>query len=83
GPVIFEMRDIRLLSEAVSFDLSLHEGEVVAVTGVLGAGKSRLLQAIFGVTALAGGQMFLDGRPYRPKSPAEAIAAGVAMAAED
>ncbi|MGO8411524.1 ATP-binding cassette domain-containing protein, partial [Rhizobium ruizarguesonis] len=62
GPVIFEMRDIRLLSEAVSFDLSLHEGEVVAVTGVLGAGKSRLLHAIFGVTALAGGQMFLDGR---------------------
>ncbi|MGO7309683.1 hypothetical protein ACCS91_38630, partial [Rhizobium ruizarguesonis] len=45
--------------------------------------KSRLLQAIFGVSALAGGAMFLDSRPYRPKSPTEAIAAGVAMAAED
>ncbi|MBB6223249.1 sugar ABC transporter ATP-binding protein [Rhizobium leguminosarum] len=83
GPAIFEMRDISLRAEGASFDLSLHEGEVVAVTGVLGAGKSRLLQAIFGVTALAGGAMFLDGRPYRPRSPAEAIAAGVAMAAED
>ena len=83
GPAIFEMRSARLLAEGASFHLSLHEGEVVAVTGVLGAGKSRLLQAIFGVTALAGGAMFLDGRPYRPRSPAEAIAAGVAMAAED
>lgn len=83
GPVIFEMRDACLLSTGAPFDLSLHEGEVVAVTGVLGAGKSRLLQAIFGVTALEGGTMFLDGRPYRPKSPAEAIASGVAMAAED
>ncbi|MDR9763033.1 sugar ABC transporter ATP-binding protein [Rhizobium redzepovicii] len=83
GPAIFEMRDVNLLPAGAPFDLSLHEGEVVAVTGVLGAGKSRLLQAIFGVTALARGQMFLDGRPYRPKSPAEAIAAGVAMAAED
>ncbi|MBX5131998.1 sugar ABC transporter ATP-binding protein [Rhizobium lentis] len=83
GPAIFEMRDISLLPEGATFDLSLHEGEVVAVTGVLGAGKSRLLQAIFGVTALKRGAMFLDGRPYRPKSPAEAIASGVAMAAED
>ncbi|EJB02003.1 simple sugar transport system ATP-binding protein [Rhizobium sp. BK619] len=83
GPAIFEMRSARLLAEGASFDLSLHEGEVVAVAGVLGAGKSRLLQAIFGVTALEGGAMFLDGRPYRPRSPAEAIAAGVAMAAED
>ncbi|MBX4870410.1 sugar ABC transporter ATP-binding protein [Rhizobium bangladeshense] len=83
GPAIFEMRDVSLLSSGTTFDLSVHEGEVVAVTGVLGAGKSRLLQAIFGVTALGRGAMFLDGRPYRPKSPAEAIAAGVAMAAED
>ncbi|EJC83918.1 ABC-type sugar transport system, ATPase component [Rhizobium leguminosarum bv. trifolii WSM2297] len=83
GPAIFEMRDIRLLPTGDPFDLSLHEGEVVAVTGVLGAGKSWLLHAIFGVTALSHGAMFLDGRPYQPKSAADAIAAGVAMAAED
>ncbi len=53
GAPIFEMRDISLLSEAAPFDLSLHQGEVVAVTGVLGVSKSQLLQAIFGVTALA------------------------------
>ena len=83
GPAVFEMRDIRLLPASVPFDLTLHEGEVVAITGVLGAGKSRLLSAIFGVKGLASGEMRLDGRSYRPKSAVDAIAAGVAMAAED
>ncbi|MBB3593527.1 simple sugar transport system ATP-binding protein [Rhizobium sp. BK529] len=83
GPAVFEMRGIRLRPASPSFDLTLHEGEVVAITGVLGAGKSRLLSAIFGVRNLVAGEMLLDGKPYRPKSPAEAIAAGVAMAAED
>ncbi|MEK1898197.1 MAG: ATP-binding cassette domain-containing protein, partial [Rhizobium sp.] len=83
GSAVFEMHGIRLLPSSKPFDLTLHEGEVVAVTGVLGAGKSRLLSAIFGVRDLADGAMQLDGKPYRPKSPGEAIAAGVAMAAED
>ncbi len=83
GSVVFEMRGIRLLQSSAPFDLTLREGEVVAVTGVLGAGKSRLLSAIFGARDLAAGTMRLDGKPHRPRSPAEAIAAGVAMAAED
>ena len=83
GPAVFEMRGTRLFSQSEAFDLSLHAGEVVAVTGVLGAGKSRLLAAIFGTTRLAGGDMLLNGRPYRPHSPGEAVAAGVAMAGED
>ncbi|MBB3390777.1 simple sugar transport system ATP-binding protein [Rhizobium sp. BK275] len=83
GPAVLEMRDVRLLPTSAPFDLTLHEGEVVAITGVLGAGKSRLLSVIFGAREFAGGEMRLDGRSYRPKSPGGAIAAGVAMAAED
>jgi len=83
GPVVLEMRNARLLATSQSFDLTIREGEVVAVTGALGVGKSRLLSAIFGVSRLAGGKMLLDGQPHAPQSPAEAIAAGVAMAAED
>ena len=83
GTVVFEMNDARLRPNSAPFDLALREGEVVAVTGVLGAGKSRLLSAIFGTTMLASGTMRLDGQPYRPKGPATALAAGVVMAAED
>ncbi len=83
GPVVFEMHGARLTSDSLPFDLSIREGEVVAITGVLGAGKSRLLSAIFGTGSLASGTMTLDGRAHHPATAAAAIAAGVAMAAED
>ncbi len=82
GPVL-ELSGARLLAGSEPFDLALRRGEVVAITGVLGAGKSRLLSAIFGHGRLAGGTMRLEGRPYAPSSPREAIEAGVAMAGED
>lgn len=83
GAVIFEMANARLLPGSDAFSLCVREGEVVAVTGVLGAGKSRLLSAIFGTGTLAAGTMLLDGKLHCPAGAAEAIEAGVAMAAED
>jgi simple sugar transport system ATP-binding protein len=83
GTPVFELADARLLPASAPFDLTLRRGEVVAVTGVLGAGKSRLLSAIFGAGRLAGGAMRLGGAPYAPQTPRDAIAAGVAMAGED
>jgi simple sugar transport system ATP-binding protein len=83
GKAVFELRGGRLLPGSPVFDLPLYAGEVVAITGVLGAGKSRLLSAIFGTQPLAAGDMVLDARPYAPCTAADAIAAGVAMAAED
>ena len=81
--IALELRGIRILADSAPFDLKLHAGEVVAITGVLGAGKSRLLSTLFGKERFAAGAAFLDGAPYRPASPTEAIARGVVMAAED
>ncbi|PSH65512.1 sugar ABC transporter ATP-binding protein [Phyllobacterium sophorae] len=83
GVPVFTMHDAQLLPGAEPFDLSVHQGEVVAITGALGAGKSRLLSTIFGLHSLTRGQMYLESQPYAPTSPGNAIAAGVAMAAED
>ncbi len=83
GPAILSLKDIRLLPHSSPFDLDLHAGEVVAITGVLGAGKSRLLKGIFGEERFATGEMLLDGKCYAPRDPAEAITAGVVMAGED
>ncbi|WP_267549305.1 sugar ABC transporter ATP-binding protein [Rhizobium rhizogenes] len=81
--IALELRGVRLLADSAPFDLKLHAGEVVAITGVLGAGKSRLLSTLFGIERFATGAALLDGAPYRPTSPTEAIARGVVMAAED
>lgn len=83
GETVFSIRGGKLLPHSKPFDLTLAKGEVVAITGVLGAGKSRLLSAIFGIGALAEGEMQLDGQSYKPAGPADAIGAGIAMAAED
>jgi simple sugar transport system ATP-binding protein len=83
GQVVLSLRGARLHPDTMPFDIDLHEGEVVALTGVLGAGKSRLLSAFFGNFRLAAGTMTLDGAPYAPANPRAAIDAGVSMAAED
>ena len=59
--------------------LSIETGEVQCLLGENGAGKSTLCNVIFGVHAPDAGQMYLEGRPFRPTRPADSLAAGVAM----
>lgn len=80
---MLELRGLQLLPHSAPIDLSVHQGEVVAINGPLGSGKSRLLNLLFGIKPACGGAVLLDGRPYAPSGPAEAIARGVALAAED
>lgn len=60
-------------------DLDVEPGQVVVLLGENGAGKSTLANLLSGVYRPDAGTMVLDGEPYQPSSPADAIAAGVAM----
>jgi ABC-type sugar transport system ATPase subunit len=64
-------------------DLEVHAGEVVTVFGLVGAGRSRLARALFGLEPATSGQLEVDGRAVTPRSPAEAIAAGIGYVGED
>ena len=79
----FSLRDFRLSPDSLPFDLDVRRGEIVAIAGPVGGGKSRLANAIFGATRASGGEMTLDGQAWRPRSPADAIRAGVFLAGED
>lgn len=65
----------------VSFQL--HGGEIVGMAGLVGAGRTELAEALFGVRTITAGTMTLDGTPLRPKHPSEAIQRGLLMAPED
>ncbi len=81
--VVLQLQGVQLRSDSAPLSLQVRRGEVVAITGHLGAGKSRLLRALFGLGRFAHGQAELNGQPYLPASPRAAIEAGVNMAGED
>lgn len=64
----------------VSF--TVRAGEIVTLAGIVGAGRTEVARAIFGADPLTSGVMVLNGLPYTPQSPADAINAGVAMIPE-
>jgi simple sugar transport system ATP-binding protein/ribose transport system ATP-binding protein len=62
-----------------NIDFALEKNEIHAIVGENGAGKSTLTKILSGVYQLTSGEMLLDGKPVRLKSPAEALDAGIAM----
>ena len=63
--------------------LAIRRGEVLGLTGLIGAGRTELAHALFGMSALDGGAMRLGGEPYAPRSNRDAMRAGVAYVSED
>ncbi|MEJ6387888.1 sugar ABC transporter ATP-binding protein [Gymnodinialimonas ulvae] len=65
----------------VSFDV--HRGEILAVFGLMGSGRSEIFERLFGLVEDMGGEIALDGKPIRVSSPAQAIDHGLAFVTED
>ncbi|MGY2063873.1 ATP-binding cassette domain-containing protein, partial [Nocardia gipuzkoensis] len=65
----------------ISFDVAA--GEIVGLAGLMGAGRSEVLQALYGAGPAPTGRIELQGRRYVPRSPRRAIARGFALVAED
>lgn len=63
--------------------LELRPGETHGIFGIIGSGRSRLARLIAGIDRLESGQMFLAEKPYAPKSPRDAIDAGIILVPED
>ncbi|WP_093610894.1 sugar ABC transporter ATP-binding protein [Streptomyces indicus] len=64
-------------------DLDLRSGEVTGIAGLQGSGRTSLARALFGAAPFTEGDMTVGGRTLRPRSPREAIRAGIALVTED
>ncbi|MET9790241.1 sugar ABC transporter ATP-binding protein [Streptomyces canus] len=83
GDVALSLRGVRLLEGRAPLDLDLRAGEVTGVVGLLGAGKTELARGLFGAEPFATGSAELEGEPYEPKRPYDAIRAGIHLVPED
>ncbi|MER8410984.1 sugar ABC transporter ATP-binding protein [Mesorhizobium sp. M0011] len=80
---VLKIEGLRIAHGARPISLTLGDGEVVAITGLVGVGKTALAETLFGVRQPLAGTMTLNGRPYAPETAGEAIAAGVFLVAKD
>ena len=83
GAVVLEVEDIANSSEFDGVSLQLREGQIIGFYGLVGAGRSEAMQALFGLSRLTRGLVKIDGRRIAINSPADAIAVGLAYVPED
>ncbi|MBA2945562.1 sugar ABC transporter ATP-binding protein [Streptomyces himalayensis] len=83
GDVAVSLRGVPLLPGSAPQDLDIRAGEVTGVVGLLGAGKTELARGLFGAEPFTEGVVELDGEPFRPRRPADAIRRGVHLVPED
>jgi ribose transport system ATP-binding protein len=76
-----ELRTSRYPFQPISFEL--HRGEILGFAGLVGAGRTELARALFGIDPLAGGSIALEGQPVRFATSADAVKAGVFLVPED
>ena len=70
-------------TEFNDISLTLNSGEILGLYGLVGAGRSECMQAVFGITQPSSGHLYLKNELINPKSPADAIAHGLVYVPED
>ncbi len=85
-PLGKELLRVEGLTSSGAFDsisLSVRAGEIVGLAGLVGAGRTEVLRALFGLNPYQAGEIWIDGRSLRVRSPEDSIAHGLIMLSED
>jgi ribose transport system ATP-binding protein len=81
--VVLELEDLLPVGGKAGATLTLHRGEILGFAGLIGSGRTELMQAVAGIDSPLHGTMKISGVAYRPRFPRAAIAKGVFLAPED
>ncbi len=83
GEVVLSVRGLTREPRVIGASFDLHRGEVLGLGGLVGAGRSELGRLIYGADRPDAGTMLLDGKPFAPRSPADAVGAGFGLVPEE
>lgn len=75
--VVVTVRDLHTATGCRGVDLEIRRGEIVGIYGVMGCGREELGRALVGITPVTAGEIRFQGRPIRPRHPADALRTGI------
>ncbi|MFI4850105.1 MAG: sugar ABC transporter ATP-binding protein [Gimesia chilikensis] len=84
GPVVMEVKNLRTPAYPSHFiNFSIRQNEIVGISGLVGAGRTELMQVLFGIDGPLSGSISVNGQAIQINSPKDAIRAGLALVPED
>jgi len=83
GEPILRVQDLSLDGFLSDISLELHEGEILGIFGLMGAGQTELARAIFGLEAKSSGRLYINGQQVNIRRPTDAIRHGMGFLTRD
>lgn len=83
GDVVLEVQDLGRVGSFENVSLTVRAGEIVGLAGLVGAGRTEVARAIFGLDHADAGAVRVNGEPIRARSPRQGVRAGIAYVPED
>ncbi|WP_443055106.1 sugar ABC transporter ATP-binding protein [Streptomyces sp. NBC_00691] len=83
GEPVLRVQGLSRKGEFEALDLELRPGEILGLAGLVGSGRSEILETVYGARKPTTGRVTVDGRPLRPGSVPAAVAAGLGLAPEE
>ncbi|MEN4100717.1 MAG: sugar ABC transporter ATP-binding protein, partial [Anaerolineaceae bacterium] len=83
GEVVLSVRNLSRKGKVHDVSFDLRRGEILGLAGLMGAGRTELIEGIFGIAKIDAGEIFVKGQKVRINNPADAIRHGLALLTED
>lgn len=83
GEVVLEIKNLSKRGKYQNINFQLHRGEILGFAGLVGAGRSEVMRAVFGLEPADSGEIYIEGVKTRIRDTADAFANGIGMVTED
>lgn len=83
GATLFEVKNLKLKQDSPAIDFELRRGEILGITGMVGAGRSEIIRAIYGLDKKYSGEFYLNGQQLRINVPIDSIKNSIGFVSED
>ncbi|WP_212926608.1 sugar ABC transporter ATP-binding protein [Oceanobacillus sp. J11TS1] len=83
GQTIMEVKGLTRAGVFEDIHFSIKEGEILGISGLMGAGRTEIMRALFGIDPYDRGEIIMDGKPVSIKNPSSAAKQGLAFITED